>query len=148
VAKTYRVSAGTRVVNAAFRGLTRLGLGKSYRHLLAVRGRRTGRLYTTPVDVMEVDGARWLVAGYGPSQWARNVRASGEVTLSRGGRSGRYRVVEAQSGEAVPVLRRYIAEVPVTRPYFDAAADSPDDALAAEMARHPVFRLIPAEPPT
>ena len=29
--------------------------------MLTVPGRKTGRLYSTPVDVIEVDGVRWLV---------------------------------------------------------------------------------------
>lgn len=135
--------AGVRMVDGAFRLLTRLGLGASYRHLLSVRGRRTGRIYTTPVDVMELEGRRWLVAAYGPGNWVRNARAAGEVTLSRGRRSQTYRVVEPEPAEALPVLRRYLTEVRVVRPYFDARADSPDDALLAELPRHPVFALIP-----
>jgi hypothetical protein len=33
----------------------------------------------------------------------------------------------------------------VTRPYFDATPDSSDAAIAAELPRHAVFRLIPLE---
>jgi hypothetical protein len=49
-----------------------------------------GRLYSTPVDAIEVDGSRWLVAGYGRPAWAANVRALDEVTLSCEGRAVRY----------------------------------------------------------
>jgi hypothetical protein len=45
------------------------------------------------------------------------------------------------------VLRKYMARIRVTRPYFDAAPDSPDDAVKAELPRHPVFQLTPARPP-
>jgi hypothetical protein len=47
------------------------------------------------------------------------------------------------------VLRKYLAEVRVTRPYFDGGPDSPDELLAAEIAQHPVFRLTPvsSQPP-
>ena len=69
MAKTYRLTRGTRLVNALFRILTRLGMGASYRHILTVPGRKTGRLYSTPVDVIELEGERWLVAGYGPASW-------------------------------------------------------------------------------
>jgi deazaflavin-dependent oxidoreductase (nitroreductase family) len=143
VAKTYRMSRATRLINALFRALTRLGLGASYRYMLAVPGRKTGRLYSTPVDVLELDSQRWLVAGYGPASWVANARAAGEVTLSRGGRSQRFEVEEAASPAAVPVLRRYITEIRVTRPYFDAGPSSTDEEVAAELPRHPVFRLIP-----
>lgn len=143
MAKTYGLSLGTRLINSLFRVLTRLGLEATYRHILTVPGRKTGRLYSTPVDVIEFDDQRWLVAGYGPTNWVRNVRAAGEATLSRGRRSHRFRVEEADRPAAVPVLRKYMTEIRVTRPYFDAAPDSPDQDVAAELRRHPVFRLIP-----
>lgn len=140
MSKTYRVN---RPINWVFRTMTRLGLGASYRHVLTVRGRKTGREYSTPVDVMRVGGDRWLVAGYGPVNWTKNVRASGVATLSRGRHSQRYRVEEVGPTDAVPVLRAYLEQVRVTRAYFDAGLDSPDDTVAAEVARHPVFRLTP-----
>jgi hypothetical protein len=87
MAKSYRLSPGARLINSVFRLMTRLGLGASYRYVLTVPGRTTGRLYSTPVDVIEAAGYRWLVAAYGPSNWVRNTRAAGEVRLSRGGRS-------------------------------------------------------------
>jgi deazaflavin-dependent oxidoreductase (nitroreductase family) len=141
MAKTYRLSGGARLINFVFRLMTRLGLGASYRYILTVPGRKTGRLYSTPVNVIEVAGDRWLVAAYGPVNWVRNARAAGEVTLSRGGRSEKFRVVEPDAQAAIPALRAYIDQVKVTRPYFDADPDSPDTTIAAELKRHAVFRL-------
>jgi deazaflavin-dependent oxidoreductase (nitroreductase family) len=141
MAKAYRLNFATRLINRLFRLLTRLGLGAPYRQILTVPGRRTGRPRSTPVDVIEVAGRRWLVAGYGPAGWVLNVRAAGEVLLSRGGRSRRFRAEEVEAEEAIPVLRQYIAEIPVTRPYFDGRPDSPDDVLEADLRRHAVFRL-------
>jgi deazaflavin-dependent oxidoreductase (nitroreductase family) len=143
MARTYRASFGTRLTDSIFRFMTKLGLGASYRQILTVRGRKTGRLYSTPVDVLEVGGARWLVAGYGPSNWVLNARAAGEVTLSRGRYSETFKIEEAGAEAAVPVLRAYITEIGVTRPYFDAGPDSSNEAVAAELERHTVFRLIP-----
>ncbi len=143
MAKTYRLNGGARLINFVFRLMTRLGLGAAYRYILTVPGRKTGRLYSTPVDVIEVAGDRWLVAAYGPVSWVRNARAAGEVTLSRGGRSQHFEVEEAASTAAVPALRNYITEIRVTRPYFDAGPSSTDEEIAAELPRHPVFRLVP-----
>ena len=146
--RTYRLGPGTRAVNWGFAAMTGAGVGASCRHILTVRGRTSGRPHSTPVDVIDAAGHRWLVAGYGPSSWARNARAAGEVTLRRGRNSGRYAVTEPAPSEAVPVLRRYMAQIRVTRPYFDAAPDSPDDdAIKAELPRHPVFQLTPAGRP-
>ena len=76
MAKHYRIGAGTRLVNWAFRQLTRLGLGARYRHILTVKGRKSGQLHSTPVDVIEHGNTRWLVAGYGPANWVLNARAA------------------------------------------------------------------------
>jgi hypothetical protein len=143
MAKAYRLNLGARLINSVFRLMTRVGLGASYRHILTVPGRKTGRLYSTPVDVIEVAGDRWLVAGYGLVGWVRNARTAGAVTLSRGERSEKFRVDEPAAQTAIPVLRTYIGEIKVTRPYFDANPDSPDNAIAAELERHAVFRLTP-----
>ena len=144
MAKTYRRHLGTRLINWWFRTLTNLGLGASYRHILTVPGRKTGRLHSTPVDVIETGGQRWLVAGYGPANWVLNTRAAGEVTLSRGGHPETCKVEEAAAEDAIPVLRKYMAEIRVTRTYFDATPNASDEAVAAEVPRHAVFRLIPA----
>lgn len=143
MAKSYTQNLGTRLINQVFQEMTRRGLGASYRQILTVPGRKTGHLYSTPVDVMEVAGNRWLVAAYGLVSWVHNARAAGEVTLSRGARTERYKIAEASPAEAVPVLRKYLTEIRVVRPYFDAAPDAPDEALEAELLRHPVFRLVP-----
>jgi hypothetical protein len=62
MARSYRQNATARVINWVFTR-TRAGMGASCRHLLTVRGRKTGQARTTPVGVMEVGGQRWL-AGY------------------------------------------------------------------------------------
>jgi deazaflavin-dependent oxidoreductase (nitroreductase family) len=143
MAKTYRPTPATRLINRLSTGMIKAGFAASYAHILTVRGRTTGIPRSTPVDVITVGQDRWLVGCYGPVNWTRNARAAGEVTLRRGRRSQRYTVSEPDPQDAVPVLREYITRIRVTRPYFDAKPDSPDDAIMAELPQHPVFRLTP-----
>jgi hypothetical protein len=63
------LNGGARLINFVFQLMTRLGLGTAYRYILTVPGRKTGCLYSTPVDVIEVAGDRGLVAAYGPVSW-------------------------------------------------------------------------------
>ena len=65
------------------------------------------------------------------------------IPLSRGRQTDKFKVEEAEVEAAVPVLRKYIAEIRVTRPYFNANPDSSDEAIAAELVRHSVLGLIP-----
>lgn len=60
--RIYRTGTGTRLVNLVFQVMARLGLGNGDRHVLSVVGRETGKPHSTPVDVMEQGGRRWLVA--------------------------------------------------------------------------------------
>ena len=140
MARTYRMNAFTRFGNSMAAALIRLGVGPAGLRLLRVRGRTTGLPRTTPVNVLELDGRRWLVAPYGEVSWVRNVRAAGQADLLRGGRVEHIRPREATAEEAVPVLRAYLGQLRrVVGPYFDVTADSPDAAFAAEAPRHPVF---------
>jgi deazaflavin-dependent oxidoreductase (nitroreductase family) len=129
-------------VNRLVRLLLKLGWMPGPTYLLTVRGRRTGRPFSTPVTLVEEGGPRWLVAPYGDVGWVRNARAAGQVTLSRGRRSETLPIRELPPAEAAPVLQRYVTRVPITRPYFDVRPDSPLAAFIQEAPRHPVFRLI------
>ena len=143
MARAFRMSRVERVNNAVFRRLIGLGISPGGASLLTVTGRRSGRPRSTPVNPIEQDGTRWLVAPYGAVGWVRNVRASGEVELSHGRHSQRFRATEVEAEEAAPVLRAYVRKLRVVRPYFNARPDDPLDAFTAEAKRHPVFRLEP-----
>lgn len=142
IARTYRLTPLRRLGNFWMWLFIRLGIGPRYYYLLAVRGRKSGRRYVTPVRIIE-NGTRYLVSPYGEVGWVKNLRVTGEVTLARGVASRRYRAVEVGWEEAAPVLKTYLTSVPITRPFFDVAWDSPIPAFGGEASRHPVFRLLP-----
>ena len=141
MASTYRLTPSRRAANRLVRLLLKLGLMPGPTYLLTVPGRRTGRPLSTPVTLVEQDGARWLVAPYGDVAWVRSARAAGQITLSRGKRSETVPIRELSLADAAPVLQRYITRVPITRPYFDARPDSPLSDFISEAPRHPVFAL-------
>jgi deazaflavin-dependent oxidoreductase (nitroreductase family) len=141
MAKTYPLGLLRRLANVVITAGLRAGVAPPRTYLLEVAGRRTGRRYTTPVTLVEEPHGRWLVAPYGEVGWVRNVRAAGRVTLHRGRRSEDLRAIEVDARAAAPVLRRYLQQVPITRPFFDVTPDSPLDAFTSEAPRHPVFEL-------
>jgi deazaflavin-dependent oxidoreductase (nitroreductase family) len=138
---TYHLTLPRRILNSLVRALLRLGIAPRGMYLLTARGRRTGTLYSTPVTIIEDTAGRWLVAPYGVVGWVHNVRAAGQVTLSRGRHTDDLRVDEVGNQEAAGVLQAYLRKVRVVRPYFGVAPNSPLEAFAAEASRHPVFRL-------
>src|SRR4030095_12724901 len=103
-----------RLVNRVMAVTVRRGRGPKTLRLLTVAGPRSGQARTTPVHVLESDGARWLVAPYGAVGWVRNLRAAGTATLERGGRSERGGAGEDGDEEAAPGPRPDTAGAPVT----------------------------------
>ena len=80
-----------QILNKGFGVLVGLGVGLRHNYLLQVRGRKTGRVYSTPVDLLDFNGGRFLVAGRGRTQWVRNAEAAGEIALKRGTKRQKYR---------------------------------------------------------
>ena len=141
--KPYRKSLWRRALNAVVRPLARLGLTGPRTHLLTVPGRVSGKLWSTPVSIVRIGDARWLVAPYGDRSWVRNTRDAGKVELRRGRRRETLVAEELAPADAVPVLRRYYELGRVTRPFFRVGLDSPHEEWLAEAPSHPVFRLRP-----
>ena len=141
MAGEYRKSAWRRALNALVRPLARLGLTGPRTHLLTVTGRESGKLWSTPVSIVEHGGERWLVAPYGERNWVKNARAAGWVELRRGRRRERLDVEEVDAEQAVPVLREYYRRFRVTRPFFEVTLESSAEDWLAEAHRHPAFRL-------
>ena len=122
--------------------LARAGIGPSYLHLLEVRGRRTGKLYSTPVNLLNVNGRQYLVGGRGHTGWSKNAASSGEVMLRRGRSSYRYRVIGVPDDMKPLILRAYLQEYSGTvQRFFAVPANSPVEAFASIADRHPVFEL-------
>lgn len=139
-----RLTTVDRVLNAAIRALVRLGIGPGHMRVLEVRGRKTGKVHTTPVDVLVVQGRLYLVAPRGRTQWVRNAEASGEVTLRRGGRADRFQLRALPDAEKPEILKSYLDRFcrEVQR-FFPVPAGSPTAAFAAIAGRYPAFELIP-----
>jgi deazaflavin-dependent oxidoreductase (nitroreductase family) len=144
VRATFRQTRLRRLGNTLVTPLARLGLAGRRTHILTVPGRRSGRRYSTPVQLVIADGRRCLVAPYGEREWVKNARAAGEVELTRAGRTTRHPIQELGPEEAAPVLREYLRTTPIVKPYFAAAPEAPVEAFVAESESHPVFRVLDA----
>jgi deazaflavin-dependent oxidoreductase (nitroreductase family) len=139
-------SASERLFTRAFGLLVGLGLGLRHNYLLVVRGRASGRLHATPVNVLEFQGRRWLVAGRGRTQWVRNAEAAGEVILSKGRHHWRFRVRAVPAAEKPEILRAYLDRFRMTvQRYFPVPAGSPASAFAGLVDGYPVFELLPPD---
>jgi deazaflavin-dependent oxidoreductase (nitroreductase family) len=132
-----------RVFNRVVAGLTRAGISIWGSRILGVRGRKTGALRTTPVNLLRHGGGRYLVAPRGETEWVRNLRVAGVGELLLGRRREHFRAVELDDAEKPPLLRAYLrrwkAEIGI---FFEGVGpESPDEDLLRIAPRHPVFRI-------
>ena len=134
--------------NKVFIQMSRLGMsfGGESPVVLTVPGRKSGRERSTPVTPMTFDGKQYVVAGFPGADWVANVRAAEQVTVARGRRVQRVRMVELSPDAARPILRAFPAEVPTGVGFMKRAgliSDGRPDEFEALAGRCAVFRLDP-----
>jgi deazaflavin-dependent oxidoreductase (nitroreductase family) len=138
-------TVGERIFNRVLGFLVGIGLGFSHNYLLQVRGRKSGKIYSTPIDLLEIDGKQFLVAPRGRTQWVRNAEAAGEITLKKGSRRKSYRLRPIPDAGKPDILKAYLdAFKREVQTYFPVPAGSPPQAFAELVQNYPAFELIPA----
>jgi deazaflavin-dependent oxidoreductase (nitroreductase family) len=146
-ADTYYRAPGwfSRIVfNPSVAFLTRHGVSVLGSRVLAVRGRSSGQWRTTPVNLLELDGRRYLVSPRGEAQWVRNLRSAGAGELRVGKKVEPFRARELTDEEKVAVLRAYLArwKFEVGAFFEGVGPDSTDEQLRAITPRHPAFEVL------
>ncbi|MFN3007089.1 nitroreductase/quinone reductase family protein [Mycolicibacterium wolinskyi] len=133
-----------RAGNDLIRHLTELGISIAGTTALRVRGRRTGKPHAVVVNLLSVDGEKFLVSPRGNTQWARNARAAGAVEIGPRWRRRTVPITEVPDDGKPPLLKRYL-----DRWYWEvkghAAGLTPQstDAELRDGARSiPVFKLL------
>lgn len=131
------------VLNRAVAGFGKLGLSMAGSRTLEVTGRKSGEPRRTPVNPLEFEGGRYLVAPRGNVQWVRNLRAKPEGRLLIGRRSEPFTATEVADEDKVPLLRAYLEKWKwETGQFFDGVgADASDEELLAIAPEHPAFRI-------
>jgi hypothetical protein len=127
----------------------RLGLRIGTQHILSLPGRMTGRMRSTPVSAVTLDGVRYVVSGEGLA-WVKNARVAGWGELLRARRRERVSLTELPPDERGPILRAFWHQVPAGRSFiarlFGLAPDASADDFEAAAPRCPVFRIGPSRP--
>jgi deazaflavin-dependent oxidoreductase (nitroreductase family) len=133
----------TNAFNVAVAKLTKLGVSVWGSRVLTVVGRKSGEPRSVPVNLLTVDGVRYLVAPRGETQWVRNLRASGEGRLRKGRKVEEFTATEVPDEEKLLLLRAYLKKWAweVGAFFQGVGADAPDEDLRRIAPLHPVFRI-------
>jgi deazaflavin-dependent oxidoreductase (nitroreductase family) len=144
-ARYIKPKSGTNFFNDSVGRLAKMGISVYGSRVLAVRGRKSGEWRTNPVNPLRVDGARYLVAPRGNTQWVRNLRAVGTGELRIGRKVEPLRATEIADDDKPAILRAYLKrwkfEVGV---FFDGVdAKAPQEKLREIAPGYPIFRIGP-----
>jgi deazaflavin-dependent oxidoreductase (nitroreductase family) len=143
--EAFHMTRSMRIGSTVLTALLRAGVPLGSLALFSVRGRKSGKMSTTPVALVEQNGTRFLVAAFGEVNWVRNLRAAGSAQLTSRRRTEAIRVVELEVREAAPILKLFLLKysvVPFIPPYFDVTPRSSLADFEREATQHPVFRLV------
>jgi deazaflavin-dependent oxidoreductase (nitroreductase family) len=131
------------IVNPLMMFATRMGLSIRGSRILAVPGRKSGKVHTVPVNLLSFEGGRYLLAPRGNTNWVRNMRAAGGGELRLGRKRERFRARELADAEKPPLLRAYLKlwSMETGRFFGGVKHDAPDEEIARIAPNHPVFRI-------
>ena len=135
------------VFNPAVALFSRLGISLAGSRRLTVRGRKSGKPYTTPVNPLEMDGVTYPVAARGNTQWVRNLRAAGEGELHHGSHATPFHGEEIPDQDKLPILKTYLDKWAWEVGAFFELEKNPSDADIQRIApQHPIFRIELSDP--
>ncbi len=131
------------VANALVMLLTRLGISAGGANTLVVRGRKSGEPRSVPVNPLDHEGARYLVAPRGNTEWVRNLRAAGEGELRLGSKRETIKTTEViDNAEKPAIIGAYLQKwAGATKGSFGVDETASDEELASIAPNHPVFRI-------
>jgi deazaflavin-dependent oxidoreductase (nitroreductase family) len=135
-----------RVGNPMLVAAMRLGISVWGSRILEVRGRTSGAVRRTPVNLLRYEGRDYLVSPRGNTQWARNVRADGgRLVLVLGRRREERTTTELADDDKPPILRAYLRrwKMEVGQFFEGVGPDATDEELLQIASEHPVFVLEP-----
>jgi hypothetical protein len=102
--------------------------------LITFTGRKSGRIFTTPVRYLKHD-QRIRCFTSSDNQWWRNVRGGAYVSLRVEGRTIRC-WAEAITGDPVrPALADFLLHFPQDAPYYDVQVNAKGSAVEADLDR-------------
>ena len=139
-----RPGALERILGRTLVFLVRVGLVRGHFYVLEIRGRKSGRTISLPVDPLDFEGQRYLVCARGNANWVRNARTAGEVVLVRAMRRRRYAARELPPDMRPPILKAYLDRFAgEVQRFFPVPKGSAVESFNDLAPRYPVFALQP-----
>lgn len=139
----YKAGVKVKVVNWIIKNLSKRGRLPDRIQTLIVKGRKTGKVFETPVSIVDTEDGKWIVAPYGEVNWVKNIRAADQVEVRmNGGLKKSYTASEITAKESAPVIKKYLEIEKFPKDYFQVTERSTLLEIEGEAHRYPVFQLF------
>jgi len=124
-----------------------LGFASGGIRILKVRGRKSGKWYSIPIRLLELNGKQYLVALQGETFWVKNLRVQETGRIKLGRHVTDFRAVELPDQAKLPILRAYLKRWwGVSKPLTTITSpDASDEEFIRAEPLHPVFELNSVE---
>ncbi|MGH7864265.1 MAG: nitroreductase/quinone reductase family protein [Candidatus Binataceae bacterium] len=142
--KVIKQKALERFLNVIYGLSVRLGIGLAHNYVVEVAGRKSGRVFRTPVNLLEMNGRSYLVAPRGATSWVQNARAAGTLALVQGAYREAFRFRELPDQEKPPIIKEFLERYAnAVERFYAVPKGSPVEAFGVVAPSKPVFELIP-----
>jgi hypothetical protein len=132
-----------KAMNGFVGWLASIGLMPGDTVQLQVRGRNSGQIRKNAVTLVEYEGARYLVAPRGNTEWVRNVQASSGQAVLKHGKSETVRLEEIPVEQRAAIIKPYLKKTAMaTKGEFGIEPDAPIEEFERIAEKHPVFRIV------
>jgi deazaflavin-dependent oxidoreductase (nitroreductase family) len=120
-----------------------LGFGTGGIRILEVKGRKSGKWYSIPIRLLELNNRKYLVALQGETFWVKNLRAQSNGRLKLGRQITVFKAVELVNQDKLPILRAYMKRWwSVSKPLTTITSpEAPDEEFIRAEPLHPVFEI-------
>jgi deazaflavin-dependent oxidoreductase (nitroreductase family) len=104
--------------------------------LITFTGRKTRKVYTTPVRYLKSGDAVWAFTSV-ENKWWRNLKGGGAVRLRIRGKEGTYQaeVITEAPDKIGLALREFLSQFPQDAPYYDVGLTSDRNPVDTDLER-------------
>lgn len=138
----HKPSGAVKLMNGVIGWFASIGLTPKHMVLIETKGRKTGKARVVPVNIVTYEGADYLVAPRGNTEWSRNVRAAGNTAVLRHGKRRSVRLDEIPVESRAPIIQKYLGEnAAATKASFGVDPKAPIEEFVRIAPNHPVYHI-------
>lgn len=139
-----RPGTTAKILNRGWAIAHSLGIAPNRYVTLEVPGRKSGKIISFPLVMVNANNERYLVSMLGAkAEWVRNVHAAGGKAVMKHGKTEKVVLEEVPVEQRASLIKQYLQIAPGARPHMPISKDAPLSEFEKIAPDFPVFRIDP-----